>query len=90
MARRTASVPRPAPRMGRVRIISRAAAYRGKRLEVEESSRLKMVRMRLKMVSGRKGMAHRPRSKKPGMSLRFQRNTKTAAATAAPIQLARE
>ena len=57
---------------------------------MELSFRLKIVRIRLKIVSGSMGSASRPRRISPGISFRFHRNTKTAADTTAPIQLALE
>ena len=69
---------------------SRAAWYRGIRLEVEESAGLAMVRMRFQMVVGNSGMHSTHSTAKTGISFGFHKNTMTTMAQAMPTQLARE
>ena len=73
-----------------MRTTPNAASYRGKRLAVEESEVLVMVRIRFQMVWGRKGMASTHSTTKAGISFGRHRNTNTTAAQAIPTQLARE
>ena len=64
----TAAVPNPAPETGDVRITSSAALYSGRRLAVEVSFGLVIVRIRFQMVSGSRGMHTIHSAAKAGIS----------------------
>lgn len=62
----------------------------GKRLPMDSSDPLKMLKIRLRTLSGRKGTAARASRIRKKMDFRFTRKQKSRMAAAIPTQLARE